>query len=300
MPWSWVDIQYSIHRVQHTLSTTNTKYSIHRVKHRLSTAYTEYCIHPVHHTPSTAYTEYSIHRVQHIPSTALREYSIHRVHHIPSTALREYCIHRVQHTPSTAYTEYSIHRVQHTPITAYTEYSIHRVQCSPKNVCLPCILMITSWPLNVASASGMPPYTINRHQLAHHARSKVMSPYHSHVYESIHWWIESQHPARCPSPGFKYSSSLAQSWPPKFISNLTRSRPPSITPNSHDYSLQLCTIIASKCICTLAWSRSQSASLSSINHGCQVHLETRWITDLECISEFTRLSFSGPPQIGLQ
>jgi len=81
--------------------------------------------------------------------------SLHRVQHIPSTS-----IHRVQayteykHTPST-----SIHRVQ-----AYTEYSIHRLQHRPEIVCLPFILMITSWPLNVASASGVPPYRIDRHQ----------------------------------------------------------------------------------------------------------------------------------------
>jgi len=52
--WPWVDTEYSIHRVQHTLRT----------------AYTEYSIHWVPPTPSTAYTEYSIHRVQHTPSTA--------------------------------------------------------------------------------------------------------------------------------------------------------------------------------------------------------------------------------------
>jgi len=55
-------------------------------------------------------------------------------------------------TPST-----SIHRVQHTPSTAYTKYSIHQVQHPPKIVCLPSILMMTSWPRNVASASGLPP-----------------------------------------------------------------------------------------------------------------------------------------------
>jgi len=33
MPWSWVDTEYSIHRVQHTPSTAYTEYSIHRVQH---------------------------------------------------------------------------------------------------------------------------------------------------------------------------------------------------------------------------------------------------------------------------
>ena len=95
-----------------------------------------------------------------------------------STAYTEYSIHRVQHTPGTAYTEYSIHRVQHTPSTAYTEHRIHWVQHSPKIVCLLFILTITSWPLNVASASSVPPYKIDRHQPALYESSKVMSPHH--------------------------------------------------------------------------------------------------------------------------
>jgi len=53
----------------------------------------------------------------------------------------------------------SIHRVQHTPSATYTVSSIHPVQYTPKIVCRPFILTITSWPLNVASTSGMPPYT---------------------------------------------------------------------------------------------------------------------------------------------
>jgi hypothetical protein len=50
-----------------SVSTAYAKYSIHRVQHSLSTAYTE----------STVYTEYSIHRVQHTPSTAYTEYSMY-------------------------------------------------------------------------------------------------------------------------------------------------------------------------------------------------------------------------------
>jgi len=38
MAWSWVDTEYSIHRVQHTPSTAYTEYSIHRVQHTLSIA----------------------------------------------------------------------------------------------------------------------------------------------------------------------------------------------------------------------------------------------------------------------
>ena len=70
------------------------------------------------------------------------------------------------------------HDPELTPSTAYTQYSIHRVQHPPKIVCLPFIHMIRSWPLNVASASGVPPYTIDRHQPALYETWKVQSPCH--------------------------------------------------------------------------------------------------------------------------
>jgi len=63
-----------------------------------------------------------------------------------------------------------------TPSTAYTEYCIHQV---PKIVCLSFILMITSWPLNVALASGEPLYMIDSHQRALHESTKVKS--HCHI-----------------------------------------------------------------------------------------------------------------------
>ena len=72
----------------------------------------------------------------------------------------------------------SWHQVQHTPSTAYTEYCIHRVQHPPTIVFLPFIPMITSWPLNVASASGVPLNTIDHHQPALRESSKVYSPCH--------------------------------------------------------------------------------------------------------------------------
>jgi len=43
MPWSKVYTEYSIHGVQHTLSTVYTEFSIQPVLHTLSTAYTAYC-----------------------------------------------------------------------------------------------------------------------------------------------------------------------------------------------------------------------------------------------------------------
>jgi hypothetical protein len=55
-----------------------------------------------------------------------------------------------------------------TPSKAYTEHCIQRVLHHPRIVCLPCILAIASGPRNVASASGVPPYKIDRHQPALH------------------------------------------------------------------------------------------------------------------------------------
>jgi len=74
--------------------------------------------------------------------------------------------HRIQHTPTS-----SIHWVP-----AYTEYSVHWVQHTAEIVRLPFILMITSWLRNVASASMVPPYTIDRHKPPLHESSKVPSP----------------------------------------------------------------------------------------------------------------------------
>jgi len=61
--------------------------------------------------------------------------------------------------------------------TAYTESSIHWMQHTPKIVGDPFILTITSWPLTIASPSGIPPYKIDCHQPAPHERSKVKSPH---------------------------------------------------------------------------------------------------------------------------
>ena len=134
----------------------------------------------------------------------------------------EYSTHRVQHTPSTAYTEYSIHRVQHTPSTAYTEYSICKI------VCIPFILMITSWPLNVVSASGVPPYTIDRLQPALHDSTKV----------KLHCYIPT-----VASP-LTDEKSLSTRRAVHLLSPRTR-------PYSFDYGLQTCSIMAPRCITKL-------------------------------------------------
>jgi len=149
-------------------------------------------------------------------------------------------------------TEYSIHQVPHTPSTPDTEYSIHRVQYPSKIACLPFIFMITSWPLNVALDSGVPPYIIDRHQPTQHVRSK---------FDLTDWWIETQCMACGPSAGSKYSSNLAQS------------RPWSVSLDSLNYGLQVCTIQASQCISKVA----RLGPPSSHCHGLHLNLQTHSI-----------------------
>jgi len=74
----------------------------------------------------------------------------------------------------------------------------------------------------------------------------------------------------------------------KYSSNLARSWPPSVSPDSLDYGLQVRTIMASKCISKPARCWPPSASLSSLDLSLQVHIQTRSITASKCISEFTR------------
>jgi len=263
MPRSWVDTEYSIHRVQYTPST----------------AYTMYSIHQVQHTPSMAYTKYGIHRVWHTPSMAYTEYGIHRVWHTPSMAYTEYGIHRVWHTPSMAYTEYGLHWVQHTPSTASSQdclssFHSHDYEVTPDG----------SFNFRRPSLHDWPPSASSPWELKGNVTLS-----HSHICESTNWWIESQHLAHRPSTGSKYSSNLAWSRPPKCISKLAWSWPPSVSQNSLDYGLQVRTIIASKCISKPAQLWPPSASPNSLDWGLQVHPQTRSIAISGWISKLTRL-----------
>jgi len=71
----------------------------------------------------------------------------------------------------------------------------------------------------------------------------------------------------------------------KCISRLARSRPPSVSPDSLDYGLQARTIMASKCI-----------SPHSLDHGLLVYLQTPPITAPKCISN---VALSWPRSISL-
>jgi hypothetical protein len=102
-------------------------------------------------------------------STIIAEYKVH-------SSLSIFPSHYHKLTPSIAYTEYSIHRVQNIQSTAYTEFTMHWVQHTCNLVCLPFILIITSWPLNLALTSSVPPHTIDHHQPALHDSLKLKPP----------------------------------------------------------------------------------------------------------------------------
>ena len=159
--------------------------------------------------------------------------------------------------------------MQHTPSAAYTECSIHWVQHTPKIVCHPFILTISSWPVNVASASGVPPYWSTATSQFSIKASKVKSPCHIPTVASL---LTDEL-----SPGAPSIDCLQLPLQTRSIAawKIARSWPPSA------YLLTRL-ITASKCISELArlWPPP-------------VHLQTRSITISECISKFTQLLLWG-------
>jgi len=144
-----------------------------------------------------------------------------------STTLPSLQEHKVQSSLSISH----CHHHELTLSATYTEYSIHRVQHTPKIVCRPIILMVSSWLLTAASASGVPPHwstaasqssiraslPIDHHQpVLHKCFTGKVTSSHPHGFELSNQWIEFQHLARLPSTTSrlttsKYSSNLAQS-----------------------------------------------------------------------------------------
>jgi len=154
----------------------------------------------------------------------------------------------MEHTPSTAYTEYSIHRVHHTPSTAYTEYSIYWVIHTPRTASSQDRLSPTPKPVSHPSADHV-----------------VLNSLHSHNYKLTNELSLSLRRASLPNYRLQIDRLLVllQSRSIMFsmcISKLTRSQPPSVSLNCHDYGLQVRIITASKCISKLTWSRLPKAS----------------------------------------
>jgi len=179
----------------------------------------------------------------------------------------------------------SLHWVQHTPSTTYTGYSIH-----PRLFVFPSSswLRFDLWML-VQLPACLPTRSIAISQLSMRAQIKgKVTCSHSHGCKSTNWWIQSQHPARCPSTASKYSSNLA------------RSRPPSVSLKSLDHGLQVYLQTGSITACKFGRSRPPSASPNSLDHGLQVYLQTRSMIASKCISKFDRLRPRSSLDPGLQ
>jgi len=136
-------------------------------------------------------------------------------------------------------------------------------------------------PLNVAWDSGVPPYT-DRPPSAN-------SPWElkgnitlsqSYIWKVSNWWIESEHPVRCPSASSKY-------W-----SNSTGLQ----LPISLDHGLQVCLQTRSITASKLAQSRRLSVSASWLNYS----LQSRSITASMCISKLAGLLPASSHNYGLQ
>jgi len=224
--------------------------------------------------------------------------------------------HWVQHTPSTAYTECSSHQVQYTPNAPFMEYSILQMLHSPSTASYQdCFSSLHSHDYHLT-----PECSLQRASLYNRPPS-ASSPWevtgkvtlsHSQVCESTNWWIESQHPAHHPA-------TVSKSW-----SKLAQTRPPSASPNSLDYGLQVHiskfalslhpnldkpgfqvhhlthSMTTSGCMLNFTRSRPPRVSPVILDYRLQVHLQTCNITASECISELSRSSFSGVLRIALK
>jgi len=168
----------------------------------------------------------------------------------------------------------SWHRVQHIPNTAYTQDCLSSLHYHDYKLTPEC-----SFSFRRASLHHRPPSATSPWEL----QGKVTLS-HSHGWELTNWWKESQHPARHPSTAFQYSSKL------------TRLRPPSASPNSLDYGLEVHLQTHSIPVSKLAQLRPPSVSPNLLKYGVQLHLHTRLITISECISKFT---WSRPPSVSL-
>jgi hypothetical protein len=180
-------------------------------------------------------------------------------------------------------TEY---RVQH-----YTECSIHRVQHTCKIVRRLLILTFTSLPLNVASASGMPPY---RSTATSQLSLRASDVNHLVTFPPLQVNLLKN---RVSAPGM----------PPIDYLQIDCFQIDGLQINRLKVLLQSRSIIASQNISKFALTWPRSASLSSPNYGLHVYLQDRlitaskcilqaWsITASECISVYTQSSSSGAP-----
>jgi hypothetical protein len=81
----------------------------------------------------------------------------------------------------------------------------------------------------------------------------------------------------------------------KCILKLARFRPPGLHDQASAVYVQTRSITILECIYMITQSQAASVSPMKLDYRLLVHLQTLSIPEVECISEFTRLSFSGTP-----
>jgi len=235
MPWSWVNTEYSIHRVQYTLSTAST-----------------------HDCPSSRHS----HNSELTPecSFSFRGASL-QDRPPPASSPWE-----VKDKVTTSHA----HGCEWTNGWIEPQHPVHLQSTAPKH----SSNLARSWPPS-ASRNGLD------HGL--HVHLWVQSD----PGLEVHLWVQLdlglQMHLHTPSiTASKWISEFNSIVASKFISKLARSQPAS----SHDHRLPV----------HPSRFRPPSASLSSLNHGFQVHLETWPIKASKCIAAVARIR---PPSASL-
>ena len=256
MQWSWVNTEYSIHRVQHTLSTAYTDYSIHQVLH-----------HPMIDCLPLPATLSSLGRPDCTQLSTFPRLQVNQwiesqlLSHLPpdlpppdrrppSTSPMS-----IDHGPQVHLQPHSImaskwifKRAQSRPPCASLSYTISAPKCNSK--------LAWSWPPS-ASLS----YTISATKcisdlvdlgLQMHLQTHLCKSLQVHLLCQLnlglqmHLQIRSINASKCIS---EFNSMSASKWIFKF----TRSRPPSTSPRSHHHGLQVhlqvLSISVSQCYC---------------------------------------------------
>jgi len=200
-----------------------------------------------------------------------------------------------------------------------TEYGIHCVLHHPSIDCLPlpaslsslgrpsCTqfstfpqLRVNQW-IEFQIPSGLPPELsppdwpppsappiTQDHGLQVHLKTRTIT-----ASKCIYKLAQSRPPSASPNLHNHGLQEILQT--PSIAASKCISKPPQVQPpNLLDHGLRVCTIMATTCISTLAWSRSRGTSLSSLDHGLHVHLQTRTIAASKCIYQLARLR---PPNL---
>ena len=144
----------------------------------------------------------------------------------------------------------SWHSVQHTLSTASTQDCLSSLYSHHYELTPECSFSFWRASLHDRLPSASFPYEL---------KGKVTLS-RSHSFKFTNWWIESQHPARRPSTAYNY------------LSKLTRSRPPSASPNSPNHGLEVYIQTRSITACKFAQSWPPGASPNSLDHDLAVHL----------------------------